>query len=146
NSGDGNQGHVWVALSTGTSFAASTLWDSFFCIGGEFPVIADVNGDGKADILTYLRGSSGYVYAALSTGSAFGASSVWNTWMGINSELVGAGDFTGDGKADAIVFHRGSTGDANKGHVSVAPSTGSSFSASSMWHTNMGIDNEIPQP
>src|SRR5205085_12296896 len=104
----GTTADVWVALSTGTSFAASAVkWQEYFCAGTEIPAVGDFNGDGKADIATFTRGSLGYVYVALSNGSSFGAGQLWSNWFCANNELPGVGDFNGDGKADIVTFLRG---------------------------------------
>jgi hypothetical protein len=63
-----------VALSTGTSFQAPTLWLNNFgrqnAAGGytsfdRYPrMLGDVNGDGKADIIIFAQ-SEGKVYVSL---------------------------------------------------------------------------------
>ena len=67
----GSLADVYVALSTGTSFAASVKWHDFFAVGGEFPAVGDFDGDGKADIVTFTRGDTADAYVALSNGSGF---------------------------------------------------------------------------
>ena len=64
------QGKVYVALSDGTEFGTPTQWHSFFAVSTyERPRVADVNGDGKADIVTFATDSPtafGDVYVATS--------------------------------------------------------------------------------
>ncbi len=73
---------VWVALSDGTKFGTPTLWHTFFSLRGELPLVADINMDGKADIVTFLRGTgqglqADNAFVAFSTGSHFERSVTW---------------------------------------------------------------------
>lgn len=73
---------VRVALSTGTAFGPSVMWHTFFSLQGELPAIADVNFDGKDDIVTFLHGTGdgerrNNVYVAFSTGTRFETSVTW---------------------------------------------------------------------
>jgi FG-GAP-like repeat len=137
----GAAGEVHVALSTGNGFLGASKWTQFFALNAEQPVVADFNGDGKDDIATFTRGASGDVFVALSTGAGFLGASKWHDFFAIGSELPGAGDFTGDGKADIVTFTRGAAG-----KVFVAPSTGAAFGASGIWNPFFAINNETPHP
>jgi hypothetical protein len=130
-----NYGPVYVATSTGNySFAKAqnnTPWSSFFCPGAEICGVADFNGDGRDDIVTYLRSTYqndsdpkiGYVYVSLSNGSSFPKTSTpWNTNFCTGFQICGSGnyietvgsttysqvsrtgDYDGDGRADMIRF------------------------------------------
>jgi len=59
-------GHVCVARNTGSAFSFAGRWQDYFAIG-------DVNGDGRADAVCFVRDSrgglaAGDVEVALSTG------------------------------------------------------------------------------
>lgn len=99
----GGGGSWHVALSTGSG------WSTSYWNGGNSPglpignqcIAADVNGDGKTDIVCYA-GSSNFVYS-LSTGSG------WQNISGNGGNAPGSplegnqcfsGDFNGDGKTD----------------------------------------------
>src|SRR5262249_34740718 len=109
----GTTGDVYVALSTGSGFVGTGWkWHDNFCFGTEIPLVGDFNGDGKDDIATCTRGSTGDVYVALSTGSGFvGTGWKWHDNFCFGTEIPLVGDFNGDGKDDLATFTRGSTGD-----------------------------------
>ncbi|MCP2329108.1 N-acetyl-anhydromuramyl-L-alanine amidase AmpD [Hamadaea flava] len=137
------EGDVWVALSTGTSFTASTKWHDFFALTGEIPAAADVNGDGKDDIITFTRGPGATladVYVALSTGTSFGASAKWHDLFAVGSEQPRVGDVNGDGKADIVSFTCDSNADAY-----VALSNGTSFVGTGLkWSDYFCLGGEFP--
>jgi FG-GAP-like repeat len=72
---------VYVGLSNRTGTFTSQLWQVNF--GGPRGTyrVADVNGDRRADILRFTQDSAGDVYVALSTGTGFGAESLWHGWF-----------------------------------------------------------------
>jgi hypothetical protein len=71
---------TWVALSDGTRFGEDQVWYSGPLVpaGGPTPVVktfmADVDGDGRADVVTVNRAD---VTVALSQGDRFAAPTVW---------------------------------------------------------------------
>jgi subtilisin family serine protease len=143
--GFGNDG-VYVSLSTGIGFAPATRWLQDFgkTAGGwtsqdVYPrMVADVNADGRADIIGF---ASDGAYVSLSTGSSFGAKSRWSAHFGRNQSSGGwvsqnvypraVADVNGDGMADVVGF-------ANAG-VEVALSTGASFGPASTWIRHYGV-------
>jgi hypothetical protein len=130
---------VFTALSSGTGFGARVQGHDFFSLTGEVPLTGDVNGDGRADIITFTRGAAADVYVALSTGTGFGASAKWHDFFAADSEYPEVGDVNGDGLTDIITFTRGSTGD-----VYVALSTGTGFGAGVKWQDNFAYGAERP--
>ena len=135
----GTTGEVYVALSTGSSFDAGVKWNDLFCTNDEIPLVGDFNGDGKDDIASFTRGTTGDVYVALSTGSSFDAGVKWNDLFCANDGIPLAGDFNGDGKEDIVSFTRGTTGDVN-----IALSTGSYFGAGTKWNESFCVNEELP--
>jgi hypothetical protein len=137
----GSAGDVFVAGSDGTKFnGTSVLWHDRFSVGSEIPLSGDFNGDGKADVATFARGSSGDVYVALSDGTKFAGNGVlWHDYFAANNELPAVGDFNGDGKDDIATFVRGGAGD-----VYVALSDGTKFGTSALWHGDFGYNAELP--
>lgn len=138
---------AYVALSNGTSFGTATRWAANYGAapagGGwtsqnTYPrALADVNGDGKADIVGF--GGAG-TYVSLSNGSAFGTATLWvrnfgaaptgGGWTSQNQFPRTLADMNGDGKCDIAAF--GASG------VYVSLSTGSSFGTPRLWLAQYG--------
>ena len=127
---------VLVSLSNGTSFGSPTIWNSGYTNGwnttNHTRTLADVNGDGKADIIGFGNNS---VLVSLSNGSSFGSPTIWNSgytngWNTTN-HIRTLADVNGDGKADIIGFGNNS--------VLVSLSNGTSFGSPTIW--NSGYTN-----
>lgn len=135
--GDGQPGDWFVALSTGSAFQPYTLWRANTGASASSRYVADVTGDGKADLATFSAGAgtvgSGTWQVGASSGTAFGALATWRTGFGGNTTRQFLADATGDGKADALYFA------AWDGSWYVTPSAGSSFGTASAWTTTHGI-------
>ncbi|MFQ5821372.1 MAG: FG-GAP-like repeat-containing protein [Candidatus Heimdallarchaeota archaeon] len=143
------RGDVWVALSTGSSFGQGMKWHNFFCVGNEIPAVGDFNGDGKDDLVTFVRdtksgGERGDVWVTLSNGSSFGKGMKWHNYFCISNEIPAVGDFNGDGKDDIVTFVRDTKSGGERGDVWVALSTGASFGKGMKWHDYFSVSNEIP--
>src|SRR5215210_7245007 len=90
-------------------FGGGRVWSHNFCLGGEVCTTGDVNGDGKADLITFVRDSRpgidhAAVYVALSDGTKFGDGTHWNGYFCAGQEVCKVGDVNGDGKADLVTF------------------------------------------
>lgn len=132
--GDGWGGEWYVALSSGSSFLPWTQWKSGAGLNATQRALADVNGDGRADITAYFANDAGGTWAVALAGTAgFGALSVWRTGFGSNTTKRFLSDATGDGKADALYYV------ANDGSWYITPSTGTSFGAAALWTTGHGV-------
>lgn len=133
---------VYVSFSDGTNFSVPQLLLNNLAIGaGAWEVnkhprmVADVNGDGKDDIVGY--GGAG-VFVALSQGQTLGQHTIWlnhyfteaNGWNETEHVRTTA-DVNGDGKADLVGF--------GGGGVFVAYSDGSKFSEPRMLIENFAI-------
>ncbi|MCT2587865.1 FG-GAP repeat domain-containing protein [Actinophytocola gossypii] len=131
---------VYVALSTGSGFGPGIKWHDFFGLAGEYPGVADVNGDGRDDIVVFTRGDLADVYVALSNGSGFGGSAKWHDWFAVGGELPRIGDFNGDGMADIATFTTNAAAD-----VFVALSNGSGFTGTEQkWNDFFALAGEFP--
>ncbi|MEV4819245.1 N-acetylmuramoyl-L-alanine amidase [Micromonospora tulbaghiae] len=139
----GTTADVHVALSTGSSFAASAKWHDWFAPGTEVPAVGDVNGDGKDDIVTFTHDATADVYVALSTGTSFTGTAIkWHDYFSIAGEFPALGDVNGDGRDDIITFTQGP---ATAADVIVALSTGTSFGAPQKWHDLFAVGTEQPR-
>jgi hypothetical protein len=62
----GTTADVRVSLSTGSGFAAPTLWHGSFNPASTTPGLIDVDGDRRADAISFQQGSGADVYVARS--------------------------------------------------------------------------------
>ena len=90
---------VWVALSQGNAFGPSAVWHTFFSRKGEIPRVADIDLDGRDDIVTFLHGNgaSGFErvsFVAISTGTRFARSQTLVSDFGAPDTLPFIGHFT----------------------------------------------------
>ncbi|WP_229402335.1 VCBS repeat domain-containing M23 family metallopeptidase [Micromonospora okii] len=139
----GTLADVYVAPSTGTTFAPATKWHDWFAPGTETPATGDVNGDGKDDIITFTHDTSADVYVALSTGTTFtGTAQKWHDNFAPAGHHPAIGDANGDGKDDLISFTQGPTTQAD---VHVALSTGTGFGPTQKWHDLFSLTGEQPR-
>ncbi|MFC5405165.1 FG-GAP-like repeat-containing protein [Cohnella soli] len=101
--------------------------------------VADVNGDGKDDAVTFNAG--GIWQVALSNGSGFGAPTQWISGFGAGSQDQLLADVNGDGKPDAVAyFNSDVNGDSQAGDWYVALSNGGNFQAGTLWKSGAGYN------
>jgi hypothetical protein len=126
---------VWVALSNGpgVDFNQPEMWEGLHCRGNETCAVGDVNGDGRADLLAFVKSSrpppeEGDVWVRTKdpTGTSFSASTPWMDYFCVGSEQCQVADVTSDGRADLVALTRGAEAD-----VWQAASTGTKFISSS---------------
>jgi hypothetical protein len=80
-------------------------WGAFNVLTGA----GDLTGDGKGDLLARTSGGTLYLYRGNGQGTGFdGRTAVGSGW-GVYNSLVGAGDITGDGRADLLARTSGGT-------------------------------------
>lgn len=137
--GDG----VYVALSTGTAFAAAGKWLANFGTGTGWTnmdamprTLADMNGDGRPDVVGFKTDG---VYVGLNTGSAISAPTRWLADFGTTTATAYPTatanprfvlDLNGDGLPDVA-------GLADSG-VYVAINSGTALAAATLWLADFG--------
>jgi hypothetical protein len=110
------EGDVFVAPSGLIAFGASANWHNFFSPGTEVPGVGDFNGDGRFDVVSFVRSSSTGTPGIVKVGLA-GPSSrielvgVWHRSFCFGAEVCLTGDFNGDRRTDVIAFTRGDPAD-----------------------------------
>lgn len=107
-----SQNSIMVGLSTGSGFAAATVWGTGFSerslLKNNIVRLGDVNGDALSDLI--YKGKDG-IHVLLSTGSAFIQNALWGR-TGFSEELIlnqpcytisfQFGDINGDKRIDFI--------------------------------------------
>ena len=105
---NGNTGTVAVLLGTGTGGFGTA--NTYFISGSGVPyavAVADVNGDGKPDLLTANYGANtAGVLLGTSTGS-FGAVTTFNTGSNSQPAAIAVADVNGDRRPDLLTANTG---------------------------------------
>ncbi len=107
----GNSVSVFRNTSTTGSISFAAKFDVPAGSGPGAVALADVDGDGKPDLLVAAMGSTGWVsiYHNTSTSGSISFSSNVDFATGINPEGIAFADIDGDGKSDLIVSCGGYT-------------------------------------
>jgi hypothetical protein len=110
---------------------------------GWIPQLADVSGDGKADLVVFKRGADAApVYVGLSQGTSFAPLSSWHGPFCINQEHCDTGDVNADGKADILAFVHGNGQADGSANVWVALSDGTKFLPARVWNDGFCITEQ----
>ncbi|EHR71710.1 type 1 secretion C-terminal target domain protein [Burkholderiales bacterium JOSHI_001] len=107
-----------VALSNGNGYDPAQVWGANFLPTDR---IADVNGDGRSDVVQLHDNQNAYVW--LSNGHGFEPYTVWGRGVGSKDQMA---DFNHDGLADVLHL-----GDDGVGRVGL--STGTGFGPPEVW-------------
>jgi hypothetical protein len=133
----GSLGDVWVARSSRRGFGTPEFWHDWFAPWNELPEVADFDGDGRADIVTFAP--DGRVWVALSQSTRFSGSRVWLGAWHCSAHGCRAGDFNGDGRADIVTLYQNTSGPHLGRYTAyVAVNTGTNLSPSpTVWSTEI---------
>ncbi|MGV9589426.1 DUF4185 domain-containing protein [Streptomyces tendae] len=129
---------VYVALNEGGKFGAPYKAHDHFAPEGERPRVADVNGDGHDDVVTFTGGEAADVYVALSDGAVFGGGQKWADFFAPDGEFPYVGDYDGDGNADIVTFTHNDLADV---YVNVSNGR-DGFVDGRKWHDFFGLAGE----
>jgi FG-GAP-like repeat len=131
NDGAGWRSFVALSLRDGT-FAPPASWSRAGDWSGWTPLLADVTGDRKVDLLLARADAAGW-QIALAAGAGtgdFAAPAAWSSPGAYTGWRIGTGDFNGDGRADlSLDDHDGASWRAR---VALA-TAGGSFAAPIAW-------------
>jgi hypothetical protein len=100
---------TWYWLSSGTGFDATKAGSRSWGVAdqGDVPLLGDLDGDKKSDIVVWRPGNGTFYWLTSSTNYAVARSVPWGSGSVGDQPMLG--DLDGDGKADLIVW-RPSTG------------------------------------
>ena len=153
-----NRGRVLVSQSNGFNFSGGPKgtsrlqWHSHMCVDSETCMVADVNADGRADIVAFVKDTrpadAGDVWVALSTGSSFGPAERWYDKACVNpGEECYLADVDGQNGADIVEFVKSSQPEPRKGDVMVSKNVGSGAAKGwydkQKYHDFFCVDSEI---
>ena len=147
-------GNAYVALSNGASFYNTQLWNDLLCVPGEDCGVGDFNGDGRTDVIRFVKRSGdparvGLVLVAQATGSPTGffptpePGGLWLSGFCTGSQSCLTGDFNGDGRDDVAYLVRNTLSGAAEADVYVALSEGLQFGTPTRWHDYFCVGSDV---
>jgi hypothetical protein len=104
------------------------VWSTTTFYGSQATISADVNGDGKADLVA-VNGWATWVM--LSDGSGYGAPQPWSMGSASGSHGTFAADVNGDGRVDLVAV--------NGNSAVVSPASGPSFDPPAIWFAHQMV-------
>ena len=132
----------YVRLSNGSGFGNYSVWSADGGDAGDIFRLADVDNDGRADLVYGRAINSGTVrwYVRKSDGKSFGSVSTWASDAGDVGDLFFLADVDKDKRAD-LVYSRAVTDTQVKWWV--RRSDGKSFGSLESWHEDAGDKGDL---
>lgn len=132
----------YVRLSSGTALGGYSTWSSDAGDTGDIFRLADVDGDGRDDLVygRPLTSTTVQWYVRLSTGTSFGSYSTWSTDAGDIGDTFLIDDVDADGDAD-LAYGREISSTQVKWYA--RKSNGSSFGSVSTWREDAGDHGDL---
>jgi hypothetical protein len=136
-------GVVWVAVGAAGHFGAPVSAGSASCQETQSCRLADVDGDGRADLIPVRPAGPRRQVVLVSRGNptTFDETAPVRQEC-LSSDVCRAADVDGDAHADLIMFLRGRDGVPGAGQVLVSLSAQASFAPSTLWHTRFCLEEE----
>ena len=130
----GNQWNVTVAYSAGTAIRSQITYRAGLAAGDSTPLIGDVTGDGKDDLVVVRFGpTASPVDVARGGGRTFGLPSRWSNAAAVTGDVVLLADVNGDRRKDLVIVSRTAPPGGGVPGIAVAFSTGTTFSQRMRW-------------
>ena len=109
-------------------------------------ILADVDRDGRDDIVLALASGTKTIYRGLrSTGSAFSASDLYSSSIGVSRIKLATSDVDHDGRGDMVVFARLADGSPGT-RIYIYRSKGTSLAGAELWREDLGLDWQAVEP
>ncbi|MFI5681640.1 FG-GAP repeat domain-containing protein [Streptomyces cellulosae] len=128
--------YLYKGTSTGKLSARVKLYDNWKTYK-KIVGVGDLNGDGIGDLLAQDKANTVYRYYGKGNGTFSARTKLFGSWGGSYNVVVGAGDITGDGRADLV--SRDTSGNLYRNNGDGKGSFGGRTKIASGWQGYKGV-------